>query len=468
MEHLDDWERHLCAPFTGRKVIGSFELLAGMTSWVANLQRWGAERPLLIADGRGTGPVPDSSAAEIVVVEPPGYTSVTDQVRARMQPQQRLTPEVVAAVEAYDPERTAAWWASPVALNEPLLGRPVLGGRPPAQARLEDKLLVDELLEAVEAPRAPAVQAPATYDDGMRATERVLEAAGGDSVVWSGDARGGTNGGGDYVRWIRSPAHARDAAAFFAEHCDRIRVSAFLEGVPCSIHGICLPDGVVVLRPVELATLRSLETGRFLSAGLGTTWDPPSSDADDMRQLARRLGRHLQDRAGYRGGFGLDGVLTADGFRVTELNPRLSGGLTRLHRAAPQAQLELVHVNALLGRDVGRAAARIEEEALTLLEDRRIVDVLTLSPRRVLDEHVEVPVAAGEAGLEATADEANLVGSVAGGPSSLGTFFRLTLLDGVARAGERMASYGVLLVDLLDRTWGAGLGPVQMAPEVHR
>ena len=40
------------------------------------------------------------------------------------------------------------------------------------------------------------------------------------------------------------------------------------------------------------------------------------------------MGDHLQAAYGYRGAFGIDGVLTADGFRPTELNTRISAGLT--------------------------------------------------------------------------------------------------------------------------------------------
>ena len=36
----------------------------------------------------------------------------------------------------------------------------------------------------------------------------------------------------------------------------------------------------------------------------------------------------LRDRIGYRGALGVDGVMTADGFRPTELNPRCSVGLS--------------------------------------------------------------------------------------------------------------------------------------------
>ena len=93
-------------------------------------------------------------------------------------------------------------------------------------------------------------------------------------MVWSGDARDGFNGGGDFVRRVLTDDDARAALAFFGPRCDRVRVMPFLDGVPCSIHGFVLPDGTAVLRPVELAILRGTDR-RFVYGGLGTTWDPP-------------------------------------------------------------------------------------------------------------------------------------------------------------------------------------------------
>ena len=148
--------------------------------------------------------------------------------------------------------------------------------------------------------------------------------------MWSGDARDGFNGGGDFVRWLRDDRDRAAAAAFFRPRCDRVRVLPFLEGVPCSIHGFVLPDGTAVLRPVEIVTLRDPAARTMTYAGLGSTWDPPAADREAMRGAARRVGAHLQREHGYRGAFGVDGVLTADGFRPTELNTRMSAGATAL------------------------------------------------------------------------------------------------------------------------------------------
>src|SRR3954470_15091380 len=169
---LDDWERHLSAPFRGRKVVCAFEVLAAMTGSVAKLQRWDAQRPLLIADGVGTGPLPLPSEAESVVQELPPRQTLTDRVRARMSPSW-VGDAARTAVEQYDPAGEAVWWVSPPALNDPLLGRAVLGGRPRGQAALEDKLAVDDILAAVGAVRAPSTAAPARLDDLLQASAAI-------------------------------------------------------------------------------------------------------------------------------------------------------------------------------------------------------------------------------------------------------------------------------------------------------
>jgi hypothetical protein len=466
-EPLEPWERHLSEPVRGRPVIVGFELLVGMTDTVTDLARWGARRPLLIADGRGTGAIPDPDAADVLLVEEQRAGSLTEQVRARMRPDERLTPDVVEAVERYDPAGDAVWWVSPVALNEPMLGRAVNGGRPRSQAMLEDKLLVDGLLDAVGAPRPPSRTARTAYDVLMQATREVTSETGVEQVVWAGDNRGGTNGGGDFIRWIRSLELAQEAAAFFAERCDQVRVSAFLDGVPCSVHGIVLPDGIVVLRPVELVALRDPDRGVFVYGGMGTSWSPRPDDAAEMRDLAARVGRHLQLEHGYRGGFGIDGVLTSEGFRVTELNARFSGGLARLERAAPAAQLGLVHVNAVLGRDVGRPATDIEQHAMALLAENPFVDTFGLSTRGVVDDHAEILVQAGDGCLEVADSEETMIGTVVGGPSALGSFFRFLSLDGIVLEGERAAPLSVLLHDFVNRTWDAGIPTGLIAPDLR-
>ena len=163
----------------------------------------------------------------------------------------------------------------------------------------------------------------------------------------------------------------------------------FLEGVPCSIHGMVLPDGTAVFRPVELAILRDAGR-RFVYGGQGTSWDPADRDREEMRDLVRRTGEHLRERADYRGAFGIDGVMTADGFRPTELNPRFSGGLNTLARGVGHAAFSLLQYALVAGRDPGVSTAELERWALAAMDAERVVKPLAVSDRRVVEESREV------------------------------------------------------------------------------
>jgi hypothetical protein len=230
---------------------------------------------------------------------------------------------------------------------------------------------------------------------------------------------------------------------------------------------VVLPDGIVVLRPLELASLRDLKSGRFFYAGMGTAWDPPPADTESMRTLARDLGLHLRERFGYRGAFSLDGVLTAKGFRVTELNPRFSGGMSRLAGAAPTAHLDLVQVNAVIGRDVGAPAAQIEAAALEQLAVNRFIDVVGMSRQLQASETVQLRVGQSSDGLQVVRDDdPSAVATMLCGPSAMGAFVRYSREDQV-ELGTRCATVAIAALALCDELWQTGFGDLQAAPDVR-
>jgi hypothetical protein len=155
----------------------------------------------------------------------------------------------------------------------------------------------------------------------------------------------------------------------------------FLDGIATSIHGLVLPDGVAVLRPVELVSLRRGLELRY--SGCATFWDPPSSVRDEMRAAARRVGETLRDLVDFRGAFTLDGVATADGFRPTELNPRFGAGLSVITRGLAGVPLPLVLDLVVAGRQLGVSAADLEAEVLRDADERRAGGTWQL--------HVETP-----------------------------------------------------------------------------
>ena len=168
--------------------------------------------------------------------------------------------------------------------------------------------------------------------------------------------------------WVADDESADRAEQALAPICDRVRVMPFLDGVPCSVHGIVLPDGVVALRPVEMVVLRS--GTRFVYAGCATFWDPPSIVREQMRGIVRRVGARLAAEVGFRGTFTVDGVVTGDGFWPTELNPRFGAGIMTIARASG---LPILMLNNLIvgGKALGRSAAEIEAELLLAADEHR-------------------------------------------------------------------------------------------------
>ena len=125
---------------------------------------------------------------------------MTDELRALDHLAHHLPDHAVAAIEAFDPECRALWHASQfVTDDEPILGRRIVNGRPAAFLALEDKLLAEEIW-ARRGCRHGAVRVVPVEDSPARRGDRRL--AGPLGAVWSGDARDGFNGGGNYVRWI--------------------------------------------------------------------------------------------------------------------------------------------------------------------------------------------------------------------------------------------------------------------------
>ncbi len=238
-------------------------------------------------------------------------------------------------LDRYDPDGRALVLVAPFLATARAGDRMVYGARRPEWVALEDKARDHLLLDAAGVAHPDFLLAPPERDVLTGAAARLDR---GEGTVWAGDAREGVNGAGEYVRWIRE-AHVDDtheAVTFFRAGCDRVRIAPFVEGLPCSIHGLVTDDGVAVFRPVELVMLRPSAGARFRYAGAGTFWDPAPVDGEAMRGAPRRVGNVLRERVGLRGVFGIDGILGEDGFVATELNPRFAAGLGYVMAALPE------------------------------------------------------------------------------------------------------------------------------------
>jgi hypothetical protein len=453
--------------FDGRPVVITGGPLAGLMRLVPDVTEISGRKPFLLANGVGTGPVPGPGEVEMHLLPEGDATTVVGSTHQQLKILGGLPAEALAALDAWDPDRRAMVLASPFFTGTHIGGRDIIGGRRPEWAALEDKTLADALWDDAGVPRATARVVASTYDE-LSAAAREIDR--GDGTVWSGDAREGFNGAGEFVRWVRSEEQARSASEFFALHCDRVRVMPFLEGVPCSIHGVVFPDGVAALRPVEMVTLRRVdEDGRaqFVYGGMSTHWDPPDADREAMRGVAQRVAAQLAGQVGYRGGFSVDGVLTADGFLPTELNPRFSGGLGAIAKGLPDFPLQLVLAALVSGHDTGLTAAQFEEMLVESADVHRWggggYSLASLHPAETDQRAV---IISGD-DVRLAREEEQPHGELMLGPSATGAFLRFEPHMDRVLPGRTIAAMVASAYAVADATWGTGIGHLEPARDVR-
>ncbi|MEM6927078.1 MAG: hypothetical protein AAF602_09130 [Myxococcota bacterium] len=367
---------------------------------------------------------------------------------------------IVEQLDAWDPQRRARVVRAVFSDGAPVAQRATFGARPPTWAVYEDKTIIDELWDAVGVARAPRSVVPADADALARAHAERDRGAG---TVWAIDNREGFTGAALGTRWVHDAATLTASVAFARDRADRVRVMPFLEGIPCSIHGMVFPDHVLVLRPCELVTLRDPVEGRFVYGTASTLWDPPSADRVVLRTLARRVGEHLREAVDYRGTFTIDGVLTAQGFRPTELNPRFGAALGFVAQATPEVDLYLLHLTLVEGVEPwtpGLAAAL--EEGLVARADRQRAG----ASRIWLPGHGPVPerdlsVCLDAGRWRAAEDGDSRIARVRTYNLPSGPIFAVGFEPGAIETGRSVAPLVAGIANWLNAPWRLGL------PELH-
>jgi hypothetical protein len=450
---MEWWRDPLRDLVAGRRVILAGGVAAAWTPLVASLRELRATDILVAAlDKAGAGAQPDCT---VVVDESPDdpddpMASLRTGVRKIADPPAR----VIDAVEAFDPEREAVVFAIFLGESPTFVGRDVVAHRRPEWVALEDKTRLADVLDRAGVTGAPSVVVPL---DSAADARRELDVGAG--TAWSADASGGYHGGGALTRWVTDDARAAEVTAELRGRCHTVRVMPFLDGIATSIHGLVLPDGVAVLRPVELVTLRRGLELRY--SGCGTFWDPPDPLREEMRDAARRVGETLRDLVGFRGAFTLDGVASRDGFRPTELNPRFGAGLSVITRGLAGVPLPLVLDLVVAGRSLGISAADLEAEILRLADATRTGGTWQLHVPT--SERVDGRAACFDGTEWRWADggeEADGFVVAAQG------FARLELLSGRTPVGPSIGPRSAAFWRFADTAMGTAIGPLTAPPDV--
>jgi RimJ/RimL family protein N-acetyltransferase len=428
--------------------------VAATSRWIHQLRTLGAGRVLVVGTTLGTGDLPDPEDADWIDLDIRASDPI-DEFRQFERLAADPPAAVTEALDRFDPQGDALVLAAPFHAVTILGGRAVVGGRRPEWVALEDKTTNDALFDRAGVDRPPCEIVVAGDRAALDAAASRLDR--GQGTVWSGDARQGFNGGGTFVRWVTDEVQAHSAQRWFVDRCRSVRVTPFLEGTPCNIHGFATEDGLAVFRPVEAITLRSADPPALHYGGAATFFDPPEADRARMRIVARRVGSLLRDEVGFLGAYTIDGVLTDDGFRPTELNPRLGAGITALVQGAPELPFLALHWAVAAGWPCPVAPEALES-TITAAADAHRGGGGWMAGRARWRETRDHPVTVDDDRCEAAADDGAANGVVTTGPSSQGAFVRFTATPGATPVGPPLAPRAAAAFAWADRELGAGFG----------
>jgi hypothetical protein len=219
-----------------------------------------------------------------------------------------------------------------------------------------------------------------------------------------------------------------------------------------------------------MLTLRGatdISRNQFVYAGMSTHWDPPDADREAMRDVARRVAARLSDQYGYLGGFSVDGVLTADGFLPTELNPRFSGGLSTIAKGLPDFPLQLVLAALVSGYDTGLTAGQFEHLLVESADVHRWGGAgYSISSVHPTETERRAVILSGD-DVRLARDEEEPHGELMLGPSAIGAFLRFEPHTDRIVPGRSIAPMVASAFALADEIWGTDIGPVEPARDVR-
>lgn len=460
---LDHLIEKLGGVFGGKRWIVATDVLAAARGTVEWLDRFGAEAVLCVAAAPGVGPKPSKRIAPEPIVFDIEGEDMMSSIRQSAELLANLPVDACAKINAFDPVGTAKVIGTIYDDGSVVGGRRKFGARPRSWQALEDKTTVDMLWDSIRVPRCPSRIVLADDFDALHAASKEVDE--GDGTVWAADSREGFHGGASFTRHVRTKPQMRKVYESFIDHADHIRVMPFLEGIPCSIHGFVFADHIATFRPCEMLVLRRPD-GSFHYGGAATFWDPPDEDREAMRGVARRTGEYVSQSYGYRGVFTIDGVMTTDGFRPTELNPRFGAAMNELSRNL-DFDLPLFNLAVIDSGLRDWRADEFEQLVLESADQHRAGGAMAIVSKAIKKTKRADLVFDGDAFRLAKKNEQPHATAI-GGPHPAGTFVRATFEPEHTPVGESCATRAAAALAFLDAEWKLGLGPLEPAADVRQ
>jgi hypothetical protein len=183
----------------------------------------------------------------------------------------------------------------------------------------------------------------------------------------------------------------------------------------------------------------------------------------ELRATARTVGETLRGMLRYRGAFTIDGVATADGFRPTELNPRVGAALGQM---VPGLAFDLWNAALVAGEPFPLPGEAIEAEFLAIAEAKRGGSLMFLFDRKLTTSSTHPLVWADDRWRAAEAGETPHTVATAG-PGPSGGIVIAPLKREFTPVGPSVAPRAVALAAWADEALGAGIGPLEAAPDLR-
>jgi hypothetical protein len=301
---------------------------------------------LALAGRHGVGPLDDS--IRVLSLDVPEGENILEGIRLAHAALEDLPIHIQAEVDTWDPDHQARVIQPFTSSGHHIAGRPVFAGRRPEWVALEDKLAILDVWEAAGVTQAPSRVIELADEDAVAAAHREL--AGPMGTVWAVDNDEGWHGGIVGTHWVPTESRVIELRPDLASRHRRVRIMPFLDGVPCSIHGMVMGGEVISFRPSEMLVYREPSAPKLIYGRSANFWEPPGEITGAMTAAAEAVGRELQQRVDFRGVFTLDGVAGSsiegcDGFVPTEVNMRYGAALPTVLPTIDGAAISLYFTN---------------------------------------------------------------------------------------------------------------------------